>query len=122
MREKQLSGWQGREDARRDGALAVRRTRDGNDECWLELCGELDIASTPRLRRAIEASEALRPSRIVIDLSRVQFIDSSGLHALLEAREHAAQHRYELALLRGPSQVQRLFELTGCDSLFSFLD
>jgi anti-anti-sigma regulatory factor len=47
-------------------------------------------------------------------------MDSTGLQALLRARERASSSSYELALRRGPHQVQRVFELTKTVDAFSF--
>ena len=47
-------------------------------------------------------------------------MDSTGLQALLRARERAGSASHELSLRRGPHQVQRVFELTRTVDAFSF--
>ena len=94
-----------------------------HDVTILTLSGELDLASTPILERELSAVEATRPRRVVIDLARVGFMDSTGLQALLRARERAsANGAHELLLRRGPHQVQRVFELTKTIDAFRFED
>jgi anti-sigma B factor antagonist len=83
------------------------------DEHTLALTGELDIASCPLLVATVlqicsEGAEAL-----VMDLSRVTFMGSTGLRALLSAKGLCAKHGCEFLLIPGPAQVQHLFELTG---------
>jgi anti-anti-sigma factor len=56
------------------------------DATVLALCGELDIASAPGLERALDEFGASIPRRLVIDLTDVTFMDSTGLRALLLAR------------------------------------
>lgn len=101
--------------------VLVRRSWNGR-ECRIELQGELDIASAPRLVHELEAAEARRPVRIVVDLSGLGFIDSSGLHALLAAQQRAASAAHEFRLTRGPRNVQRLFTLSGTEALLQFVD
>jgi anti-sigma B factor antagonist len=79
----------------------------------LVLTGELDMAWSPALdatlrRLCTEGSEA-----ITLDLSKLTFMDSTGLRAVLLARELCEQYSCEFLLIPGPPQVQRLFEVTG---------
>jgi anti-sigma B factor antagonist len=87
----------------------------------LALFGELDIASVPQLEYELAKAEA-PGSRIVIDLSGLEFIDSSGLHMLLNANRRFEQTGHQLVLRRGPRAVQRLFELTQTQQRFRFED
>ncbi len=86
----------------------------------LSLQGEFDLAGEPLFMRELGAAEAERPRRLVIDLSELTFIDSTGLWALLRAREHAHDADWELVLRRGPDAVHRVFELTQSAEAFSF--
>ena len=88
----------------------------------LALSGELDLASAPMLERELREAEATSPSRLVIDLGGLLFMDSTGLQALLRARERANSNGHQLALRRAPHQVQRVFELTKTVDAFTFED
>ena len=103
------------------GPLSIDSRRDG-DAVYIMLTGELDLASAPDLERELKEAEATNPSRVTIDLSRLGFMDSTGLQALLRARERAGSASHELSLRRGPHQVQRVFELTRTVDAFSFED
>jgi anti-sigma B factor antagonist len=103
------------------GQLVIdSRTED--DRLVLSLRGELDLTSVPQFEREIHEAEATSPSRLVIDLSGLDFMDSTGLRALLQARERAKGESHELALRRGPRQVQRVLELTKTLDVFTFED
>lgn len=108
-------------DAPAPGPLSIDSRRDG-DAVLIVLRGELDLASAPELERELREVEASSPSRIAIDLRGLGFMDSTGLQALLRARERAGSASYELTLRRGPHQVQRVFELTRTVDAFSFED
>jgi anti-anti-sigma factor len=104
------------------GQLVVESsTRD--DVSVLTLSGELDLASTPTLERELAAIESGGAKKILIDLAGVGFMDSTGLQALLRARERSTSaDGAQLMLRRGPHQVQRVFELTKTIDAFTFVD
>lgn len=111
----------GASDAPLPGQLTIDTTTDG-DEVVLALRGELDLTSAPVFERELVAAESSNPRRVVIDLSGLEFMDSTGLRALLIARERAQENGHELALRRGPRQVQRVLELTKTLDAFEFED
>ena len=78
----------------------------------IRLRGELDIDSAPDLQRALLR---LRPAqqRVVLDLSELKFMDSTGLRVLLRARAAAQEGRWEIFIRNVPPNIQRLFDMTG---------
>jgi len=103
------------------GQLLVE-SRSEDDRLVLSLRGELDLTSVPHFEHELKEAEASSPRRLVIDLSGLDFMDSTGLRALLQARERAKGEDYELTLRRGPRQVQRVLELTKTVDIFTFED
>ena len=83
------------------------------DEVTLTLGGEIDIASAPALERELGEAESSRPSRIVLDLAALDFIDSTGIHLLIHAQRRADAEGRRLVLTHVPAHAQRLFRLTG---------
>jgi anti-anti-sigma factor len=87
----------------------------------LRLIGELDLAS-----RLEAESILLQPlesqSSLVVDLSALTFMDSSGLATLVHAKKTAEQSGRPFALVAGPPQVQRVLEVTGLLEEFVFVD
>lgn len=79
----------------------------------LALSGELDIASAPMLEAAFAARCETGRNVMVLDLSQLTFMDSTGLRALIAANELCAQHGRELSLTGATGPVRRLLELTG---------
>jgi anti-sigma B factor antagonist len=86
----------------------------------LRLQGELDLASARQLEESFAAIDEQGPSRVMIDLGGLAFIDSSGLRALLIADARARDRGYELVLLPGQEPVQRVFEMTGALDVLRF--
>ena len=74
--------------------------------------GELDLASAPLLGSFVESAVDCGVRRVVVDLSRVTFIDARGVSALVRCRRRAGDDQFSVC---SPSQqVWQLLELTGC--------
>jgi anti-sigma B factor antagonist len=101
-------------DAARADALPPPFTRSctngGLDAAWVHVGGELDIATTPRLERTLNESQA---RLVVLDLRELAFIDCCGMHAIINAGIRARQAGRRLVLVRVPANVDRLLALTG---------
>lgn len=86
----------------------------------IQLAGELDLASAPQLEESLRGVETQRPSRIVIDLGGLAFIDSTGLRLLLQANARSVERECELVLRPGDESIQRVFDLTGAVEVLRF--
>jgi anti-anti-sigma factor len=103
------------------GQLTLRTEHLGGVST-VTLWGELDIASAAVLEAEVMIAEQLGARSITIDLSGLDFLDTSGLQAILGAHARCLRHGRELTLLRGPTQVQRIFDLTHTSRELAFLD
>jgi anti-sigma B factor antagonist len=79
----------------------------------LALSGELDLAKAPALETMITRLCVTGVKGISLDLSRLTFIDSSGLHAVLHAQQLCREHGYDFLVVADNAQVLRIFEITG---------
>jgi anti-sigma B factor antagonist len=79
----------------------------------LALSGELDMASAELLQKAVEEPGAGEGKLLLLDLQQLQFIDSTGLRAILTTLEHCRERGQEFAITPGSQQVQRLLSITG---------
>jgi anti-sigma B factor antagonist len=100
------------------GELEIVRLEAG-DGATLFVRGEVDLASAFALDRELRDAEAPRVQRIVIDLGGLEFMDSTGIHVLIEAHLRAAANGRQLVLKHVPAHARRLFSLTGIDARFS---
>jgi anti-anti-sigma factor len=87
----------------------------------LRLDGELDVATVPLLQEQLDRATRAGGA-VVIDLTGLRFIDSSGLHLLVRAEEQLRASGGQLMLVHGPPAVRRVFELTGLDRYFAWCD
>jgi len=92
--------------------LSVDARRE-QDRVVLRLEGELDLASSPVLERALEGSEIAETPLLVLDLDGLRFVDSTGLRIILLAHESARGRGQEFAITPGSPQVQRLLSITS---------
>ncbi len=79
----------------------------------LVLSGELDMASSPAVDEAVRRICTGPTEALTVDLSRLTFMDSTGLRVVLLANELCEGHGCEFHVVPGPEQIQRLFEVTG---------
>jgi anti-sigma B factor antagonist len=86
----------------------------------LTLAGELDLAAAADLNRKLLVLCREGTSAVVLDLRRLTFIDAAGLHIIVVAKELCQRYGSELALIPGPKQVQRVFELTNLLGVLPF--
>ena len=82
------------------------------DAAWVHLAGELDIATAPRLESALREPRS-QARLVVLDLRELAFIDSSGVHAIVDASVRARRAGRRMLLLRGRPGADRVFTLTG---------
>lgn len=88
----------------------------------IRLFGELDTASAELLERELERVEATEAPRIVVDLSGLTFMDSTGIRLLLTTHRRLQDSSDRLRLRRGPDTVHRVFELSGVVDVLPFAD
>jgi anti-sigma B factor antagonist len=88
----------------------------------LTLSGELDLLSSPVLERAIERLPEIDADLIILDLRPLEFMDSTGLHLVVQAHQQAHDAGRRFALVRGGEQVQRLLGLTGMTDALTIVD
>jgi anti-sigma B factor antagonist len=86
------------------------------------LRGELDLSTVPKVEEALRLAEAGSPPLLVIDLSKLGFLDSTGLRCVITAAERAKEQGRRLVVVRGPDPVQRVFSITGVDERIELVD
>jgi anti-sigma B factor antagonist len=115
------------EQGSRDDAHALRHepvrevaTRDGG-AVLVRLAGELDLYNAHLVREALLGTLRDSPARIVVDLSEVTFIDSTGLGVLIEARSKLGDSARFLLAAPG-LEARRALAITGLDRHFAVHD
>ncbi len=85
---------------------------DDGSAVLFKLRGTLDIATSPTLRAALSEAQNNKKN-VVIDLTEVEFLDSTGLGALIGAHRRAAEGETSVRLIVSPGPILRLLAITG---------
>lgn len=88
----------------------------------LTVFGELDQATAPELREVLSASLDDAHASVLVDLSDCEFIDSTGLSLLVEAKRRLGEQRRAFGVCCPDPDVRRLLELTGIDEAVGLFD
>lgn len=99
----------------------VALVREG-DEATITVSGDIDMATVAQLEAVRQEALASDPPGILIDLSGVHFIDSSGLKFLIDTYAQAKQDGWTLRLRRPAQTAMRAFTVTGADRHLPFVD
>ncbi len=84
----------------------------------LPLKGEIDLHVSPRVAASLQTMMAAKPKHVVVDLSNVSYIDSSGLAVLIEGMQNVAAYGGKFALAGLQETVRPIFEIARLDQVF----
>ncbi len=84
-----------------------------------ELTGSLDIATAPTVRAALTSASERGNHRLIVDLTQVDFLDSTGLGALIGGQRRAKEFNGEVRLVAKEGQILRLLRITGLLKVFA---
>lgn len=102
--------------ARRSGSeptpFVSRQSATGLGAVWVYVAGELDLGTAPQLEQTLR--EAQRGTRLVVlDLRELAFVDSAGVHVIVDAGIRARRAGCRMIAVRAPAQVDAVFTLIG---------
>ena len=104
-----------------DDAFGIRVERDGST-LLLHLTGEFDWGCIGRVEAALERASEKRVKQVILDLEKLQFMDSAGLRTVLRANERARAERFELVVVRPRGLANRVFTLTRASKQLTLVD
>ena len=98
-------------------------SRFHDDHTIVTICGEIDLYTAPRLHSELAGllAEGM-PARVVIDMSGVEFCDSTGMNVLLSCLRRARERGGELEIAAPKPAVRKILQVTGLDSVFTLVD
>src|SRR5213592_907592 len=89
------------------------------DASLLSLRGEIDVYTAPRLRQAIIDLVDGGANRIVVDMEKVDFLDSTGLGVLVGGLKRVRLKDGTLAIVTTQDKILKIFDITGLNKVFS---
>jgi anti-sigma B factor antagonist len=93
-------------------------TRSVSDHTVLEIGGEIDVYTAPTLRERLLEMVSNGERRVVVDLGKVEFLDSTGLGVLVGAHRRLRAADGLLTLVCPHERLLKIFRITGLDSVF----
>lgn len=90
-----------------------------NDYVLVNLEGEVDLNSSPQLRKIFNEILDKGATKIVVNFAKVSYIDSSGLATLIEMMQRIKKGDGRMSLVQMSDKIKSLFEITKLDKLFS---
>ena len=101
--------------------LDIETRREG-DLCVLTLRGEIDVYTAPRLRQAIIDLVEDGTSNIVVDMQKVDFLDSTGLGVLVGGLKRVKTKDGALSIVATQEKILKVFDITGLNKVFPLHD
>ncbi|MFF8555574.1 STAS domain-containing protein [Streptomyces sp. NPDC015501] len=95
--------------------------RDAGTGPVLEILGDLDYETAPELRASLDGLTVAAGQLLVLDLAGLGFCDSSGISALISARNLAVERGGSIALAAVPANTLRILSIVGLDQVFTIL-
>jgi len=89
------------------------------EELVIQVDGEVDLWTAHRFEEALSSARCSEAPRIVVDLDRVTFMDSTGMHVLIQSAVSDGMRR-RLTVSGGSPQVRRLFAVSGVGRYLTF--
>lgn len=96
-------------------------TRQEGDATILSPVGEVDLSRAVSLRQHLNEAQSSKPRRLIIDLSSVPYMDSSGVATLLEAMQAARRYGGKLVLCAMQPRVRSIFEIARLETVFTIV-
>jgi anti-sigma B factor antagonist len=100
----------------------IERAMDGDATVVIGVVGELDLADEARMDLAVDFVVGLRIPNVVLDLSRCEFVDATGLRMLLRAQHRIDRSGATLAVLSPLPRVRRVMDITGVSDRLPMVD
>jgi anti-sigma B factor antagonist len=98
------------------------QSEDRDGLVYVALRGELDLSTVGKVQDELSRVEASSPPVVVLDLSKLTFLDSTGLRCLVTADERARGAGRRVVIVRGPEAVQRVFSITRLEERLEMVD
>jgi anti-sigma B factor antagonist len=92
------------------------------DRTVIEVSGEIDVYTAPRLREALISLVDAGNFRLIVDMERVEFLDSTGLGVLVGGLKRVRAHDGSIDLVCTQGRILRIFRITGLSKVFDIYD
>lgn len=96
--------------------------RPADEAVLVRVTGDVDLATSPKLRAALEEAIGAGADAVRLDMGGVTFLDSSGISVLVDAQQRLQEGSSKLVLHSVSDQIKRVLEISGLGSFFELSD
>ncbi len=96
--------------------------RKEGDKTVLEVGGEVDVYTAPKLREKLVELVGEGHYQIIVDMTKVEFLDSTGLGVLVGGLKRVRSHDGSLSLVCNQERILKIFRITGLTKVFPIYD
>ena len=98
------------------------KTKNQDSAVVVYISGEVDLYSSPEVRKTIVSLTKKKSPTIIIDLAKVTYMDSSGIATLVEGLQQTGKYKGKFAIANLRSGVKEVFELSRLDKVFDIYE
>jgi anti-sigma B factor antagonist len=102
--------------------IKVQARQSEGDTYVVDLTGEIDVHTTPILKGALRRLTDDEHYELVVNLRQIDYIDSTGLAALVAVQKLAREHDGAVALVLTNPHIKKIFDIMGLDKVFWIFD
>jgi anti-sigma B factor antagonist len=100
----------------------IEQTEPLADGALMKLRGEIDLSQSPEVRVGLLELAKAKPARLVVDLTDVSYMDSSGVATLVEALQQQRKHNGQMILCGLQPKVRSIFEIARLNLVFTIVE
>jgi anti-sigma B factor antagonist len=110
--------------SRREISLDIKvQVRESDDDAYVvELSGEIDVYTSPKVKDAISELIDQGHYNLIINLEKVRYIDSTGLGVLIGGLKRVREHGGSVSLVCTNPQIKKIFDITGLVKIFGIFE
>jgi len=102
--------------------LSIQEHAAGEGRTVVEVSGEIDVYTAPKLREALLNLVESGNYRLIVDMEGVEFLDSTGLGVLVGGLKRVRAHDGAIDIVCTQGRILRIFKITGLSNVFSIYD
>ena len=109
-------------DHNKDGEAVVQEVRRADGVAFVALAGDVDLHRTVELRGCLLEIIQEKPKMTIVNMEKVEFMDSSGVATLIEALQLSRRNGGKLKLVGMQRRVRSIFEISRLESIFEIYE
>ncbi len=98
------------------------KVNDDAEQCKIKVIGQVDLYTSPELRKVLLSCTDKLSKKILVELSEVEYMDSSGVATLVEGLRSAIKQKKDFAILSPSPAVRKVLNLARLENVFTILE